>query len=34
MGKLCLTGVYAWRAVGEFYNGEMFDLRGNVTLLR
>ena len=33
-GKVCMTGVYAWRAVGEYYNGEMFDLRGNVTLLR
>lgn len=33
-GRLCETGVYAWRAVGRFYNGEIFDLRGNVTLLR
>lgn len=33
-GKVCMTGVYAWRAVGEYYNGEMFYLRGNVTLLR
>lgn len=33
-GTVCMTGVYAWRAVGEYYNGEMFDVRGNVTLLR
>lgn len=33
-GKLCDVGVYAWRATGQFFNGEIFDLRGNVTLLR
>lgn len=33
-GTISMTGVYVWRAVGEYYNGEMFDLRGNVTLLR
>ena|GEM_PF-591757 len=33
-GHLCESGVYAWRAVGHFFNGEIFDLRGNVTLLR
>lgn len=33
-GKLCTTGVYAWRVTGRFYNGEVFDMRGNVTLLR
>lgn len=33
-GKICMTGVYVWRAVGEYYNGKMFDMRGNVTLLR
>lgn len=33
-GRLCETGVYTWRATGHFFNGEVFDLRGNVTLLR
>ena len=32
--KLCETSVYTWRAQGHFFNGEVFDLRGNVTLLR
>ncbi|MDD2549684.1 MAG: gliding motility-associated C-terminal domain-containing protein [Bacteroidales bacterium] len=33
-GKLASQGVYVWRAVGRFANGDMFDKRGNVTLLR
>ncbi len=33
-GRLCETGVYTWRALGHFFNGEVYDLRGNVTLLR
>lgn len=33
-GRLCETGVYTWRALGHFFNGDVFDLRGNVTLLR
>jgi PKD repeat protein len=33
-GKLCDQGVYVWRATGKFTNGQQFDLRGNVTLLR
>jgi len=33
-GHLCETGVYTWRALGHFFNGDVFDLRGNVTLLR
>lgn len=33
-GRLCETGVYTWRAIGHFFNGEVYDLRGNVTLLR
>ena len=30
---LCPDGVYTWRAVGAFYDGSLFDLKGNVTLL-
>lgn len=33
-GKLASQDVYVWRAVGKFSNGELFDVRGNVTLLR
>ncbi len=33
-GRIADTGVYTWRALGHFFNGEVFDLRGNVTLLR
>ena len=33
-GKLASQGVYVWRAVGKFSNGELFDEKGNVTLLR
>lgn len=33
-GKLCDAGVYTYRAFGQFFNGEVFDVRGNVTLLR
>jgi len=33
-GKLANQDVYVWRAVGKFSNGELFDVRGNVTLLR
>ena len=33
-GSQCPLGVYAWRAVGTFYDGSVFDLKGNVTLLR
>ncbi len=33
-GKLCPQDVYVWRAVGKFADGKLFDLRGNVTLLR
>ena len=33
-GKMASQDVYVWRAVGKFSNGELFDLRGNVTLLR
>lgn len=33
-GKICEQGVYVWRAVGKFTNGKLFNIRGNVTLLR
>lgn len=33
-GTPCATGVYAWRAVGTFYDGSVFDVKGSVTLLR
>ena len=33
-GTLSQMDVYVWRAVGIFSNGEVFDMRGNVTLLR
>jgi len=33
-GKLCDQGVYIWRAIGKFTNGQTFDKKGNVTLLR
>lgn len=33
-GKLASQDVYVWRAIGRFANGDMFDERGNVTLLR
>jgi PKD repeat protein len=33
-GKLANQDVYVWRAIGRFSNGQMFDERGNVTLLR
>ena len=32
-GMLCPDGVYTWRAVGVFYDGTLFDQKGNVTLL-
>ncbi|PID90292.1 MAG: hypothetical protein CSA97_03670 [Bacteroidetes bacterium] len=34
MGGGCAMGVYAWRATGHYFNGTVFDKRGNVTLLR
>jgi len=30
---LCPDGVYTWRAVGSYYDGSLFDMKGNVTLL-
>lgn len=33
-GKLCSQDVYVFRSIGKFSNGKMFDIRGNVTLLR
>lgn len=33
-GKPCPVGVYGWRATGHFDNGQIFDQRGNLTLLR
>lgn len=33
-GKLSPQDVYVWRAIGRFADGKLFDLRGNVTLLR
>lgn len=33
-GKICEQGVYVWRAKGKFTNGRLFNIRGNVTLLR
>ena len=32
-GMLCPDGVYTWRAVGSYYDGSLFDMKGNVTLL-
>jgi hypothetical protein len=32
--QLCEQGVYIWRAIGKFTNGKVFDMKGNVTLLR
>ncbi len=34
LGGGCAMGVYAWRATGHYFNGTVFDKRGNVTLLR
>lgn len=33
-GVPCAMGVYAWRVVGSFYDGTVFDMKGSVTLLR
>ncbi|MDD3892654.1 MAG: PKD domain-containing protein [Bacteroidales bacterium] len=33
-GKLCNQDVYVYRAVGKYTNGSMFEVKGNVTLLR
>lgn len=33
-GVKCPMGVYAWKAVGSYYDGTVFNLRGNVTVLQ
>lgn len=33
-GKPCPLGVYAYRCTGSFHNGQLFDIKGNVTLLK
>ena len=33
-GRLAPQGVYVWRATGTFVNGQAFDKRGTVTLIR
>ncbi|PID89863.1 MAG: hypothetical protein CSA97_05965, partial [Bacteroidetes bacterium] len=33
-GRLLPMGVFAFRCTGEFFNGDLFDMKGNVTLLQ
>jgi gliding motility-associated-like protein len=33
-GRLLPQDVYVWRATGRYVDGKLFDMRGNVTLLR